>query len=59
MLEGCSLVWDDTVMMDYSMQLAKEEERVENKVTSRELKNLATKRRVRHNRNIEKFKASV
>ena len=46
-------------MIDYSMQLAREEHRGEKKVTSRELKNVAMKTGVRHNKNIEKFKGSV
>ena len=58
-LEGCSLTWDDAVMVDYSMQLAREENRGGEKVTCRQLKNLAKKAGVRHNKNMEKFKGSV
>ena len=54
-LEGCSLIWDDAVTVDYSTQLAREVNRGRKKVTYRQLKNVARKVGVRHNRNIEKF----
>ena len=39
-LEGCSLTRDDAVMVDYSMQPAREDNRGGRKATSRKLKNV-------------------